>query len=216
MFSLDLKRLYYGAVAFLIFLIAFFATQVLATSLLRLPVISSVPLEERQPPIPTPLAPPTTAVPVAVDQHLPTPVPTATLTPEQQALVQETERVQEDWALHSAKESVASSLAIVLVTLPVWFWHWRRWRALTRTELAQFFRLYVYALMLVALVTAIVHAASALGKVLTWLLGIADLATRFATLTFAQELVGNLLGALIAGLAWWYHWTNVRGENETG
>lgn len=216
MFNLDLKRLYYGATAFLVFLVAFFSAQVLSDSVLRLMVVSSVPLAERQPPILTPLAPPPTAAPVAgVSQ--PTPVPEATLTPEQRAQVQELERARlEDWELRSAKESVASSLAIVLVALPVWFWHWRRWRALTQIESAQLFRLYVYALMLIALVTAVSRGASAIGKVLTWLLGIADFSTRFAALTFAQELIGGIVGALIALLAWWYHWATVRGEREEG
>jgi ABC-type nickel/cobalt efflux system permease component RcnA len=68
--------------------------------------------------------------------------------------------------------------------------------------------------MLIALVTAVFRGASAIGKVLTWLLGVADLSTRYATLTFTREFIGSILGALIALLAWWYHWINVRGENE--
>ncbi len=211
MFDLDLKRLYYGATAFLVFLFAFFAVQLLADSVLRLMVVSSVPWEERQPPIPTPLP---TLTPVVVT-HQPTPVPEPTLTPEQRAQIEEMERARvEDWELRGNKESVASSLAIVLVALPVWFWHWRRWRTLTQTQSAQLFRLYVYALMLIALVTAVIRGASAIGKVLTWLLGVADLSTRYATLTFTREFIGSILGALIALLAWWYHWINVRGENE--
>lgn len=215
MFDLDLKKLYYGATAFLVFLVAFLSLQTLTDNVLRLIVVSNVPFEERRPPMPVPtLLPPPTAAPVA-GTHQPTPVPEATLTPEQRALLEEKERAQlEDWELRAAKEGVASSLAIVLVALPVWVWHWRRWRALTRTESVQFFRLYVFALMLVALVTAVFRGASAVSKIVTWLLGVADLATRFATLTFAQEFIGSVVGALIALLAWWYHWTNVRGERE--
>lgn len=213
MFSFDLKRLYYGAVAFLVFLVAFFAAQMLASSLVRLPILASVPFEERHPPVPTPLPPPpVTAVPMAG-----TPVPpsaVATVTPEPQVLVQEKELTREDWELHWAKERVASTLAIVLVALPVWWWHWRRWRALTRIESAQFFRLYVYAMMLIALVVAIGHSASALGKVFTWLLGITDFTTRYTQLVFTQELVSSVVNALIAMLTWWYHWSNVRESTE--
>jgi len=216
MFDLDLKRLYYGATAFLVFLVAFLTAQTLVDGVLRLMVVSNVPLEKRRPPpvpVPTP-PPPPTAAPVA-GTNQPTPVPEATLTPEQRAQIEERDRARlEDWELRSAKESVASSLAIVLVALPVWFWHWRRWRTLTQTQSAQLFRLYVYALMLVALVTVVFRGASAIGKVLMWLLGIADLSTRFATLTFTQEFIGSVVGALIALLAWWYHWRNVRGEGE--
>lgn len=214
MFDLDLKRLYYGATAFLVFLVAFLSLQTLTDNVLRLIVVSNVSFEERRPgPVPI-LPPPPTAAPVA-GTHQPTPVPEATLTPEQRALLEEKERVQlEDWELRTAKEGVASSLAIVLVALPVWFWHWRRWRALTQTESVQFFRLYVYALMLVALVTTVFRGASAVSKIVTWFLGAADLSTRFATLTFAQEFIGSVIGALIALLAWWYHWTSVRGERE--
>lgn len=210
MFLLDLRRLYYGAVAFLVFLIAFFSMQVLTNNLVRLPLIVSVPFEERHPPVPTPLPPPpVTAVPVA---GTPVPAPTATLTPERQTL-QEPEPVREDWELRGIKESIASGLAIVLVALPVWWWHWRRWRALTRIEATQWFRLYVYALMLTALVVAILHSASALGKVLAWLLGIADFTTRYTQIAFTQELASSVVNALIALLAWWYHWNNVRDEN---
>ena len=165
MFDLDLKRLYYGATAFFVFLVIFFAAQVLLDNVLRLWVVSNVPIEERQPvPVPETLPPPPLATPppvaVVVAPGQPTPAPTSlpppTMTPEQRALVQEKERARlEDWELRSAKESVASSLAIVLVALPVWLWHWRRWRALTQTESAQLFRLYVYALMLITLVTAV-------------------------------------------------------------
>lgn len=211
MFSLDLRRLYYGAVAFLVFLIAFFSIQVLTNNLVRLPLIASVPFEERHPPVPTPLPPPPiTAVPVA---GTPVPAPTATLTPEQQTFVQEPEPLREDWELRGIKESIASGLAIVLVALPVWWWHWRRWRALTRIEATQWFRLYVYALMLMALVVAILHSASALGKVLAWLLGITDFTTRYAQIAFTQELASSVVNALIALFAWWYHWNNVRDEN---
>lgn len=217
MFDLDLKRLYYGATAFLVFLVAFLSLQTLTDSVLRLIVVSNVSFEERRPPMPVPTRlPPPTAVPVA-GTNQPTPVPEATLTPEQRALMEEKARVlAEDWELRSAKQSVASSLAIVLVALPVWFWHWRRWRALTQTESVQFFRLYVYALMLVALVTAVFRGASAISKIVTGILGVADLSTRFATLTFAQEFIGSVVGALIALLAWWYHWTNVGGKREVG
>lgn len=217
MFDLDLKRLYYGATAFLVFLVAFLSAQTLTDSVLRLSVVSNVSFEERRPPMPIPtLPPPPTAAPVA-DTHQPTPVPEATLTPEQREAMQQMAQVlAEDWELRSAKGSVASSLAIVLVALPVWFWYWRRWRVLTQTQSAQLFRMYVYALMLVALVTAVFRGASAIGKVLMWLLGIADLSTRFAALTFAQELVGSILGGLIALLAWWYHWAIVRDESEVG
>ncbi|MCX7840282.1 MAG: DUF5671 domain-containing protein [Anaerolineae bacterium] len=214
MFSFDLKRLYYGAVAFLVFLVAFFAAQMLASSLVRLPILASVPFEERHPPVPTPLPPPpATAVPMA-GTPAPPPAAVATVTPEQPVPVQEKELTREDWELRWAKESVASTLAIVLVALPVWWWHWRRWRALTRSESAQFFRLYVYAMMLIALVVAIGHSASALGKVFTWLLGITDFTTRHTQLVFTQELVSSIVNALIALLAWWYHWSNVRENTE--
>lgn len=213
MFSLDLRRLYYGAVAFLVFLIAFFSMQILTNNLVRLPLIASVPFEERHPPIPTPLpAPPITAVPMAATP-VATPTARATLTPEPQTIVPEPEHWREDWELRSTKESIASGLAIVLVALPVWWWHWRRWRALTRIEATQLFRLYVYALMLMALVVAILHSASALGKVLAWLLGIADLTTRYTHIAFTQALGSSVVNALIAVLAWWYHWSNVREEN---
>lgn len=210
MFSFDLRRLYYGAVAFLVFVLAFLTAQSLIDGVLRLVVASNVPLAERSgppPPIPTPLPPPT---PVAVVGQ-PTPVPEATLTPDQRALHEDKERARmPDWELYNAKASLASTLAIVLVSTPLWWWHWRRWRAATRTGWAQFFRLYGYAVMLVALVTAVFRSAGAIGKIVLWLLGVADLSTRLAMLTFVREFVAGVLGALLALLAWWYHWVQVR------
>jgi uncharacterized membrane protein YhaH (DUF805 family) len=212
MMSIDLRRLYYGATAFLVFLVAFFAAQTLADQVLRLVVVSSVPMSERNSMQAQPVvmeAPPATPGPVGA------PVPPPTLSPEQRAAEEQKERARlEDYELRSAKEGVVSSLAMVLVALPIWFFHWRRWHALTRTQSPLSFRLYVHALMLITIITAVVRGGGAVSALLKLPIGAADFSSRYASLTFVQDLVGSLLGALIALLAWWYHWAMVRTERE--
>ena len=210
--GIDLKRLYYGATAFLVFLVAFFAAQSFTDQALRWIVVSNVPMQERYPMevLPPPvLTPPATVAVVAPGQ--PTPVPQPTLSPEQRETIQQKERARtEDFELRSAKEGVASSLAIVLVALPIWWFHWRRWRALTQTDSAQLFRVYVYALMLITLITTVVRGAGVVGAIVKFLLGVVDFSSGYATFAFARELTGGITGALIALLAWWYHWSAVR------
>jgi hypothetical protein len=212
MMGIDLRRLYYGATAFLVFLVAFFAAQTVADQVLRLVVVSSVPMSERNSMQAQPVvmeAPPATPRPVG------TPVPPPTLSPEQRAAEEQTERARlEDYELRSAKEGVVSSLAMVLVALPIWVFHWRRWRALTRAQSPLLFRLYVYALMLIAMITAVVRGGGAVSALLKLPIGAADFSSRYASLTFVQELASGLVGALVALLAWWYHWAMVRTERE--
>lgn len=217
--GIDLERLYYGATAFLVFLVAFFAAQRLSDETWHLLLVSSVPMDERRllpvvspPPATTP--PPAAITPV-VAPNRPTPVPQPTLSSEQWEEIQRKERARlEDFELRSAKESVASSLAIVLVALPIWYFHWRRWRAMTQTVSVQLFRLYVYALMLITLIVAVLRGGSAIGKVVGLLLGVVDFSTRYASLSFAHELTDGVVGALIALLAWWYHRATVRAEGK--
>ncbi len=214
--KIDLEQLYYGATAFLVFLVAFSAAQTLADSVLRLIMVSSVPLEERQQslPIPAPtLMPPATTAPLVAPGQ-PTPIPEATLTPEQREAMQRKERARmEDFELRGVKEGVAWSLAILLIALPIWWFHWQRWRALTQTESAFFF-LHIYSVMLITLILAVVRSGGAVGAIIQWLLGVADTSTRYSALAPAQNLVGNTLGALIALIAWGYHWRSVREERE--
>jgi hypothetical protein len=217
--GIDLKRLYYGATAFLVFLVAFFAAQSFTDQALRWIVVSNVPMQERYPMevLPPPVLTPPATVAVVAAPGQPTPVPQPTLLPEQREAIQQKERARmEDSELRSAKEGIASSLAILLVALPIWFFHWRRWRTLTETESAQLFRLYVYALMLITLITAVVRGAGVVGAIVKSLLGAVDFSSRYASLTLAQDLAGGLLGALVALLAWWYHSAMVRAEPGDG
>ncbi len=210
--AIDLKRLYYGATAFLVFLIAFYAAQALSDQVLRLVVVSSVSLRERYPMEALPVVMLTPPAPVVVAGQ-PTPIPAPTLSPEQIEEMQQKERARmEDFDLRIAKESVASSVAIVLVALPIWFFHWRRWRTLTQSQAPQLFRLYVYAVMLIVLMTAVVRGGMAVGAAVKSLLGTIDFSWRYASFTFVQDLASGLLGALIALLAWWYHWATVRAD----
>jgi hypothetical protein len=212
MMSIDLRRLYYGATAFLVFLVAFFAAQTVADQVLRLIVVSSVPMSERNSMQAQPVV---MEAPHATPRPVGTPGPPPTLSPEQRAAEEQTERARlEDYELRSAKEGVVSSLAMVLVALPIWVFHWRRWRALTRTQSPLSFQLYVHALMLITMITAVVRGGGAVSALLKLPIGAADFSSRYASLTFVQDLVGSLLGALIALLAWWYHWAMVRTERE--
>lgn len=210
--KIDLKRLYYGVTAFLIFLVAFFTAEILIDQTVHLVGVSNVPFSERYPMgglPPFTMTPPATPEPVVLVGQ-PTPVPAPTLSPEQRQSLQQTE----DNELRSTKEGVASSLAVVLVALPIWIFHWRRWRRLTETESAQPFRAYVYALMLITLMTAVGRGAGVVGAVVKSLFGTIDFSSGAASFTFAQDVTSGLLGSLLALVAWGYHRAAVRGERE--
>ncbi len=70
--------------------------------------------------------------------------------------------------------------------------------------------------MLVTLLTAVVRGGGAVSACVKPLIGAVDFSSRYASLTFAQDLATSLLGALVALLAWWYHWAMVRTEREEG
>ena len=91
--------------------------------------------------------------------------------------------VLEDWELNGARERLATSLAIVLLALPIWAFHWRRFRRLARERQAfLMYRVYGYAVMVVALVTVIIAGGNVLRQPLPAVLGVVDLTTRYAQL----------------------------------
>ena len=109
------------------------------------------------------------------------------------------------WELQYAKKEVAASAALVIVAFPIWWFHWRRWRALAETATPRLFRLYIYALMVITLVTLIYRGADALAKLFQVPLGLVSFDSGFLIWEVIKDAVRRALDALIAFAAWAYH-----------
>ncbi len=104
-----------------------------------------------------------------------------------------------------AKEGVASSMALLLIAFPIWWFHWQRWRTLAQKELRFFFRLYLYALMVITVLIGLVSGGTAMSKIFQLILGNIPLGTPYGQLTFTKDIVGAIFGVALALVAWWYH-----------
>lgn len=199
----DLKRVYFSVTAFVVLLVAFFSALEAFGAASQWVVLSTTPFEQRYPP--GYLAQPLVA-PVAKGQmEQPTPPPGA---PAQAVPVKQ--GVINDWELTNAKERLANSLAILALALPIWYFHWQRYRRLARERQAYLmYRVYGYAFMVIALVAVIISGGAVLTQLLRALLGALDLTTRYAQLNLIHQTIGSLLGVGWALLWWRYHWCMV-------
>jgi hypothetical protein len=177
--KIDLKRLYYGVTAFLVFLVLFFSAETFFDRAADLAYLGAIPPSER------------------VEQSFTPPPPVQ----------------QEDLQLRSTKEQVAGALATILVALPIWWFHWMRWRAVAENDAPTAFRLSVYALMVITLITAMVRAAGVLGKLFEFWLGLTPVTNSASAFSLNKDLAGGIIGALIALAAWVYH-SRVAGQTE--
>jgi hypothetical protein len=199
----DLRRVYFSVTAFVVLLVVgVFAS---ASALV---VLSTTPFEQRYPPN---YAPQPTFAGAQGQAEVPAPPQTGGSA----QAVPVKPGIQDDWDLNNAREGLANSLATVLLALPIWYFHWRRYRRLAQERQAYLmYRIYGYAFMVIALVTVIVAGGNVLTQLFRALLGSVDLATRYAQLTLIHQTVGSLLAVGWALLWWRYHWRVVEALPE--
>jgi hypothetical protein len=204
----DLKRVYFSVTAFVVLLVAFFAAIGVFASASAWVVLSTTPFEQRYPPGYA-LQPPTAVAQGQAER----PAPPADGAPAQAVPAKPV--AVEDWEFSNAREGLANSLATVLLALPIWYFHWLRYRRLAHERQAfLMYRIYGYAFMVIALVTVIIAGGNVLAQLLRAMLGALDLATRYAQLTLIHQTVGSLLGVGWALLWWRYHWRAVEALPE--
>ncbi len=105
-----------------------------------------------------------------------------------------------------ARQQLASTLAAVLVTLPVWWFHWRAARRRSFAQRAFLgHRLYLYAVMVIALIAAVVSGAQAASRLLEWLLGAVDWSQANAAANFWKGALASGIDSLVALGLWTYH-----------
>ena len=202
----DLKRTYFSLTAFVVLLVAFISGLSLLSGASAVAFLAPVPFEDRYPPGYPPVEVPVPPM-AASGQATPTPAPAVTSAPGPTVPYAGKPVQMDDWELRSAREQVAMTLAAVIVALPIWWFHWRRYRRLAQDKQAfVMYRVYAYAFMVVALITMIVAGGNLLGQVFRALLGVADLSTRYAQVNLAHQAVGSGLGVVWAFLFWVYHW----------
>ena len=201
--SFDLKRVYFSVTAFVVLLVAFIAAIGVFASASALVVLSTTPFEQRYPPGYLPEAPVAPAPQGQSQKPTPSAGSPSPAVPVKQG-------VFDDWELTNAREGLANSLATVLLALPIWYFHWQRYRRLARERQAfLMFRVYGYAFMVVALVTVIISGGNVLTQLFRAVMGVLDLATRYAQLNLLHQTVGSLLAVGWALLWWRYHWRMV-------
>jgi len=121
----------------------------------------------------------------------------------------------EDTELRIAKEEVATSLAVMLLALPVWYFHWRRYRQLAHENQAfLLYEVYGYTLMAIALITMVVAGGIVLAQVFRAIMGVLDLSSKYAQLKMGHEVVGMFLIVGWAFVFWYYHWRNMETVSE--
>lgn len=126
--------------------------------------------------------------------------PTPTPTPEEERFRQDQQRGR------FVREQLAQEMAILVVTLPVWWFHWRaaRQRAFQRGAFLGL-RLYLYLVMVVALVASVINGAQALGQLFQWLLGTVDWSEAQAAQQFGKGVMTAAVNSLVALGVWTYH-----------
>jgi hypothetical protein len=199
----DLKRVYFSVTAFVVLLVAFFSALEFLGSASQWVVLSTTPFEQRYPPGYA-LQPSMKVAQGQAEQPAPTPPGApAPATPAKPGSL-------DDWELTNAREQLANSLAILVLALPIWYFHWLRYRRLAHERQAfLMYRVYGYAFMVIALVTVIIAGGNVLTQLFRAVLGALDLATRYAQLTLIHQTVGSLLIVGWALLWWRYHWRAV-------
>lgn len=117
------------------------------------------------------------------------------------------------------KGRIADFLGPLLVALPIWLLHWRRALQLTGASRAYtIHRVYLYAIALIAVVTAIGFGGLLVAQGFRGLLGLIDLSNDLAQRNLYHDLALGLLNGLICLGLWWGHWRETRrwGDAETG
>jgi hypothetical protein len=104
------------------------------------------------------------------------------------------------------RQALADRLAALLVTLPVWWYHWRTAaRRAVEREAFLGYRIYVYAIMVVALIATVVSGGQALASLLQWLLGAINWNEYRAVENFWRSAMGAAANSLVALGLWMYH-----------
>ena len=123
---------------------------------------------------------------------------------------------EEDWELRSAKEQVASTLSALLVALPIWWFHRRRFSQLSREKADYWlYKVYSYLVMIVGLIGVVVRGGSTISQVVRAALGVLELSRTADQIRFANDVAGAILGTLLAAGVWYVHWRTVEVLPDT-
>jgi hypothetical protein len=107
-------------------------------------------------------------------------------------------------------QQIAGALGMLLVAMPVWWLHWRdaRRRALATKRLLAL-RIYLYAVTVTALVTAVIVGGIAVSEIIKALFGLVDFSSADSARMFWKDELTAVVNLLTALLVWFYHWRTV-------
>ncbi len=106
---------------------------------------------------------------------------------------------------------LAMDIALALVALPAWLWHYFRARRLSRERNgATMHRAYLYLVALIGLVGAVTSAGSLVAEVARVVIGLVDLGSAPALRQFQAWVVTWGINAAVFAGVWWAHLRSVR------
>ncbi len=108
------------------------------------------------------------------------------------------------------RQQIAETFGTILIALPVWWLHWRaaRRRALVTKRLLAL-RIYLYAVTVIALVTAVIVGGVAVSEIIKALFGLVDFSGADSARMFWKDELTTVVNLLTAVLVWNYHWRTV-------
>lgn len=108
------------------------------------------------------------------------------------------------------RQQIVGTLSVLLIALPVWWFHWQpaRRRALATQRLLAL-RIYLYAVTIIALVTAVIVGGIAVSEIVKTLFGLVDFSSADSVRMFWKDELTAVVNLLTALLVWFYHWRSV-------
>ncbi|MFQ5945772.1 MAG: DUF5671 domain-containing protein [Anaerolineae bacterium] len=104
------------------------------------------------------------------------------------------------------RQNLAWALAAVVVSAPVWLFHWRRSLEVTNGTQSNLPRLYLYSVMAVLLLSAVAFGGVLVFETLQVPLGLVDLGALNEPQQLARDVISTGLATLLALGLWLYHW----------
>jgi len=116
------------------------------------------------------------------------------------------------------KEDIARMTSLVIVSFPVWLFHWSRTRRIAYAEKAfLLYRIYLYVVMVIALIATLACGGLLVHQFIKLAMGIVEWAKAAEVRAFWKDVISAAINALLSFGLWFYHWRLVeRVPREEG
>ncbi len=105
------------------------------------------------------------------------------------------------------RQQIANTLGLLLVTKPVWWFHWQRARQRALQTQRRFgLRVYLYTITVIALIVAVIIAGNVGEAIFKALLGLIDFSSPLSIRSFWRDELSAIVNMFVALAVWYYHW----------